>query len=167
MVSRSPEGSDLAGLLGPVAHVAMVVDDVAAAASSLAACGLEWSAITHPVARLRDTDGRVEDIAVDYVTTRGGEPRLKLLSAVAGSFFVAGASAVHHVSYWVDDIEAVTAVLCERGWTVERSGVDLDGSLRYRYLRESEGPRLELGRRSDREEFDAWADDPGSAPIVS
>ena len=145
--------------LGPVGHVAFVVADVRQAMMSMPALRVRWSSVTRPTARLQDGSGAVSEVQVDYVASSGGEPRIKLISAVEGSLFVpASGGAVHHVSYWVDDLEATTGVLTALGWTVEATGLEPDGSPRFRYLVGTDGHRIELGRSALRQEFDAWAD---------
>ena len=150
-----PTGVDL----GPLAHIGLVADDFDAAYRAFTAIGVRWSTVTHPVARLTLPDGTVREYEVAYVAAAGGEPRLKLLSAAAGSVFAAGSgTAVHHLSYWVEQIGPVTTQLQRAGWVVEASGHEADGSVRYRYLVHPAAGRIELGLTRNRAEFDAWAD---------
>ena len=145
--------------LGPLAHIGLVADDFDAAYRTVEAIGVRWSSVTHPMARLTLPDGTVHEHEVAYVAAAGGEPRLKLLSAAAGSVFAPGSgTAVHHLSYWVEDIEAATVELQRAGWVVEASGHEADGSVRYRYLVHPAAGRIELGLTRNRAEFDAWAD---------
>jgi catechol 2,3-dioxygenase-like lactoylglutathione lyase family enzyme len=143
--------------LGPVGHVGSVVADLPAAMAALARTGVRWSAVQHPVARLRLPDGRLEEIVVGYVAQGGGEPRLKLIGGVAGTYFTP-APGVHHLAHWVDDLERATTALVAAGHVVEATGEDPDGTARYRYLLGAAGVRVELGLRAHRDEFDAWAD---------
>jgi catechol 2,3-dioxygenase-like lactoylglutathione lyase family enzyme len=151
--------------LGPVGHVAFVTDDFDGTLAALAAAGVRWSSVTRPVARLEAADGRVGEHPVSYAAAAGGEPRIKVISAASGSVFVpavagSGVLAVHHLSYWVADIEAATASLLPAGWVVEATGLDTDRSVRYRYLVHALAGRIELGLEANRPEFDAWADAP-------
>lgn len=153
-------------VLGPVGHIAYVTDDFDGTLAAFAAAGVRWSTVTRPIARLLVPGGRVGEHPVSYVASAGGEPRVKVISAASGSVFVpeatgSGGLAVHHLSYWVADVEVVTAGLADAGWVVEASGLDADGSLRYRYLVHPLAGRIELGFESNRAEFDAWADAPG------
>src|SRR5699024_4507652 len=94
---------------------------------------------------------------IDYVTTAGAEPRLKLLSTVDDTLFEKASVGPHHLSYWVRDINDVTCELLRSGWRVEATGLDSDGSARYRYLVGPSGLRIELGIEGFRNEFDRWA----------
>jgi catechol 2,3-dioxygenase-like lactoylglutathione lyase family enzyme len=143
--------------LGPVGHVGIVVADLPAAMVALARTGVRWSAVQHPVARLRLPHGLLQEIEVGYVAQSGGEPRLKLIEGTAGTYFTP-APGVHHVAYWVDDLDRATAHLVAAGHLVEATGEDPDGSARYRYLLGPAGLRIELGLQANRAAFDAWAD---------
>lgn len=148
----SPEAA-----LGPVAHVGLVVDDLPAMMTALARTGVAWSSVQHPAARLRTPDGRLQQVEVGYVAQRGGEPRLKLIGGVPGTYF-APTAGVHHLAHWVDDLDASTQALVAGGHVVEATGEQADGTARYRYLLGPGGLRIELGLRAHRAEFDAWAD---------
>lgn len=148
--------------LGPLAHVAHAVDDVTAAMRAFDRLGVRWSSLRHPVARLEDPEGGITEVGVDYVASSGGEPRLKLLTAVRGSVFgVRGSSPVHHVSYWVEELDSPTAGLREEGWQVEATGLGESGRAEYRYLISPDGRRIELGLLSGRAAFDEWAEGSG------
>jgi hypothetical protein len=152
--------------LGPVGHIAFVTDDFEGTLEAFEAAGVRWSSVTRPVARLQTPDGLVGEHPVSYAAAAGGEPRIKVVSAASGSIFVpvvapSGGPAVHHLSYWVAEIEGVTAALVGAGWVVEATGLDPDGSVRYRYLVHPLAGRIELGLEANRAEFDAWADAPG------
>lgn len=147
--------------LGPVAHIGLVADDFDAAVATLAATGVRWSSVTHPIARLERPDGRVDEHELAYVAAAGGEPRVKVIAVASGSVFAPGrGTTVHHLSYWVDDIATATTALEAAGWTVEATGREPDGSLRYRYLTHPAAPRIELGLTRNRPAFDTWADAP-------
>lgn len=146
------------GWLGPVGHVGFIVDDFDAAMAGLAAAGTTWSSVLTPAVALQVADGRREEFTVRYVAAAGAEPRLKIISGVSGSYFAAvPGNAVHHLSYWVNDLATATARLIEAGFTDEATGLDADGAARYRYLVGPGGIRIELGLESNRAEFDAWA----------
>jgi catechol 2,3-dioxygenase-like lactoylglutathione lyase family enzyme len=143
--------------LGPVGHVGIVVADLPSAMVAFARTGVRWSTVQHPVARLRMPDGRLQEIEVGYVAQGGGEPRLKLIGGVSGTYF-RPAPGVHHLAHWVDDLDQATAALVADGHVVEATGEEPDGTASYRYLRGPAGLRIELGLRANRADFDAWAD---------
>lgn len=143
--------------LGRVGHVGLVVADLPAVMGSLARTGVRWSSVQHPVARVRLADGRLEEIEVAYVAQSGGEPRLKLIGGVPGTYF-APVPGVHHLAHWVDDLDRASAALVAAGYVVDATGEEPDGTARYRYLLGPGGIRVELGLEAHREDFDAWAD---------
>ncbi|HIY64957.1 MAG TPA: VOC family protein [Candidatus Agrococcus pullicola] len=145
--------------LGPVGHVAFVVPDVREAMRAMAPCGLRWSSVTRPTALMQGAAGTVQEVHVDYVASAGGEPRVKLISAVPGSVFeTPERGGIHHLSYWVDDLESATYRLSTQGWSVEATGLESHGAPRFRYLIDTNGSRIELGQTALRQEFDDWAD---------
>ncbi len=147
------------GWLGPVAHVGVVADDLDGAMALWAAVGVRWSTVTHPTVRLQTAGGERQEFTVGYVTTSGGEPRLKIIGAVLGSVFEPrGTAYVHHLSFWSDDIQEATARLAPAGWRTEATGLEEDGTVRYRYLVGAGDLRIELGLGVNRLEFDSWAD---------
>jgi catechol 2,3-dioxygenase-like lactoylglutathione lyase family enzyme len=143
--------------LGPVGHVGLVVADLQVAMAALGTTGVRWSTVQHPVARLRLADGRLEELQVGYVAQRGGEPRIKLIGGVEGTYFDPTAG-VHHLAHWVDDLDRATHALVDAGHVVEATGEEPDGTARYRYVMGPTGVRVELGLRENRAAFDAWAD---------
>ncbi len=143
--------------LGPIAHTGIVTRDLRAAMLVFGAVGVQWCEIATPTAVLQFPDGSVESSDVLYVTTRGNEPRIKIIQAVTFGYFrtTAMSHGVHHHSYWVDDLDKSTAAIADR-FTVEATGLNSDGTPRYRYLVAGE-ERIELGLKRNRAEFDEWA----------
>jgi hypothetical protein len=119
---------------------------------------IRWSTVVETVAILTRPNGVTEQHTVRYVASAGDEPRLKIISSVPGSIFSPGLSApIHHLSYWVADLDDATMKLVAGGFEVEATGFEADGSARYRYLVGAGGIRIELGLDRNRAEFDAWA----------
>ena len=147
-------------LLGPVAHIGLLVADLPGAMGTLAATGIQWSSVAEPEAVLRMPDGRVVRENVRYVAQSGGEPRLKMISGRPGGYFapVLGDTALHHLSHWVDDLDATVCQLEAEGYRTEATGLEPYGEkARYVYLVAPGLVRVELGLRTNREEFDGWA----------
>lgn len=145
--------------IGKVGHIAYVVDDVRSAMALHAAGGTRWCELRRPTAVLRLPRGDVIEAAVDYVAARGGEPRLKLISRAPGTIFDGPpANHVHHLSYWVHELDAPTDALVAAGWRIEADGIAEDGTVSYRYLVTPDGMRIELGLERNRAAFDEWAD---------
>ena len=160
--------SDAEAYLGPVAHVAFVVVEVSVAMKAFQVLGTSWSTVRRPTAKLRMPMGEVVETKVDYVTSSRGEPRVKLVSAAPGTLFSKRhGGPVHHVSYWVEDLDKTTERLIAAGWIVEATGLDESARPRYRYLRSPDGRRSELGVISGRDAFDAWAENSDQAEETS
>jgi hypothetical protein len=145
-------------------HLGFVVADLDAAMAELERLGHRWSSVRTPQARiLRNTAaGRAvhgpEVTTVRYVVTSGPLPRLKLIEEVRGTFWERdGGHGPHHLTYWVDDLEAESAQLIASGARPDADGLESDGSVRYRYLILATGIRIELSRRPLRDEFEEWA----------
>ncbi|MFD2353658.1 hypothetical protein ACFSTC_36975 [Nonomuraea ferruginea] len=65
---------------------------------------------------------------------------------------------LHHLTYWVADIEEATAGLLATGrYRVEADGLEPDDSVRFRYLLNDLGLRIELGLLANKPGFDSWA----------
>lgn len=140
-------------------HIAFIVLDLDAAMSDFAALGHQWAPISTPTATLRLADARREATVVRYVTSSGPLPRVKLIEEVPGTYWVRQTGGgVHHLTYWVDDIEAASAPLIAQGACIDADGLDAAGELRYRYLKLPSGPRVEFGLTAKRPEFERWAD---------
>lgn len=140
-------------------HIALIVPDLDAAMSDFSLLGHRWAPITTPTATLRFADGRVESTVVRYVTSSGQLPHVKLIEEVPGTYWTRQpGSGVHHLTYWVDDIEAASAALTAQGARLDADGLDMGGELRYRYLALPSGTRIEFGLIANRPEFEQWAD---------
>jgi hypothetical protein len=143
-----------------VAHIGLVVADLEPVMDALAAAGHRWSEVAQPLAVLLLPDGTIERTAVRYVTTAGDEPRVKIIEGRAGTYFEprADASAIHHLTYWVAELDRPTARLVQAGFAIEATGLEPDEvTARYRYLVAPGHVRIELGLRANRAEFDTWA----------
>jgi hypothetical protein len=143
-----------------VAHIGLVVADLGPVMNAMAAAGHRWSSVAQPVAVLLLADGTIERTPVRYVTTAGGEPRVKIIEGRAGTYFQPSgdASAIHHLTYWVPELDGPTARLVQSGFVVEATGLEPDEATpRYRYLIAPGRLRIELGLSANRAEFDTWA----------
>lgn len=126
----------------------------------LAATGMDFSLVLEPEAILRLPDGTVSREIVQYVAQTGGEPRVKLIAGRDGGYFapIEGKIAVHHVSYWVDDLLPAVCQLEAAGFEVEATGLETDGvTARYAYMVAPGVVRVELGLVANRAQFDDWA----------
>jgi hypothetical protein len=84
-------------------------------------------------------------------------PLLEVIRSIPGTLWapVAG-SGIHHLGYWCDDVDAVSASLDRRGLAREAAGVQPDGSATWAYHRGPTGPRIELVSSGLRPLMERW-----------
>lgn len=148
--------------LGRVAHLGFVVDDLDA---TMARLGVEWGLSWAPVravrALVRVADSREPEPQghdVRFVTSRQGDPYVKLIEAVPGSVWPPdGGDRLDHWTFWVTSLRDAVSDLERKGYALEATGLEEDGRPRYAYLRSPQGWRIELGCESNRGEFETWA----------
>ncbi len=153
--------------LGPVAHLGFVVDDLDATMARLGAeWGLSWAPVraVRAVVRSAGSGGAgTQAHDVRFVTSSQGQPYVKLIEAVPGSVWSPDlGDRLDHWTFWVDDLEGAVTDLEREGYSLEATGLEEDERPRYSYLRSPQGWRIELGRESNRAEFEAWAIEPHS-----
>jgi catechol 2,3-dioxygenase-like lactoylglutathione lyase family enzyme len=133
-----PRGEDLY-------HTGVVVDDFDQALAQLSArAGHQFAEPMASSLRLRTPAGELTvDLLVAY--SRGPGPLVEVIKAVPGTHWqpVAG-SGLHHLGYWVDDIDAESAALSAAGMPLEAAGLGPDGQIFYVYHYEEDGVRIEL-----------------------
>ena len=148
--------------LGRVAHLGFVVDDLDA---TMARLGVEWGLSWAPVravrALVRVADSREPEPQghdVRFVTSRQGDPYVKLIEAVPGSVWPPdGGDRLDHWTFWVTSLRDAVSDLERKGYALEATGLEEEGRPRYAYLRSPQGWRIELGCESNRGEFETWA----------
>jgi catechol 2,3-dioxygenase-like lactoylglutathione lyase family enzyme len=67
-----------------------------------------------------------------------------------------GRQHIHHICYWVDDLEAESAHLVENGFGVELTLEGGDPSRGFAYHRSATGMRIELMRTADKAAMAGW-----------
>jgi Glyoxalase/Bleomycin resistance protein/Dioxygenase superfamily len=160
-VGTTASGSEPAGgapFLEGVAHIGIVVDDLEQAMAASPMVG-SWSSVLEWDTTVRFPDGRIERRPVRFVTAADGPAYVKMIESAPGSVWAptGGAQQVHHLTYWVDDLEAATSRLVDGGFRVEADGVEPDGRVRFRYLVNGLALRVELGLLANKAAFDSWA----------
>lgn len=94
----------------------------------------------------------------------GGPPFAPLELACAERFSPAhaiwgcpdGRQYVHHICYWVDDLEAESAHLIEHGFALELTTGSGERARGFAYHRSPSGMRVEIMRRADKEPHARW-----------
>ena len=137
-------------------HVGIVVDDLAAATAFFVALGLKLLGDEAPVAgawvdRIVALEGVRADIA--FVETPDGHGRLELTKfhappgPVGDQHAPANAPGIRHVSFAVDDIDAIVSGLRARGAELVGEVVQYEDSYRLCYVRGPEGIIVELAEQ--------------------
>jgi catechol 2,3-dioxygenase-like lactoylglutathione lyase family enzyme len=152
---------------GAHAHIGVVTRDFDEGLATIsAALGLAWTDRNrHEALKLDTPDGVVEWGPLTTALTMGGPMRVELLHGSAESLWATTEAAqLHHVAYWVPDIEAAIAGLQTEGWSVELTPWSpVPAAPRFAYLAKPGEARVELMDMSLRESMLArvgWALDP-------
>jgi catechol 2,3-dioxygenase-like lactoylglutathione lyase family enzyme len=129
-------------------HVGVVVDDLEATLAQLTDLfGYEWcDEIGGPMKVV--VPGGETEVEVRFVYSRT-EPRVEVIRTAPGTLWEpAGASGIHHLGYWSDDVAGDSAALLARGYVAEAAGVRPDGTPYWTFHRSAIGPRVELVDRA-------------------
>jgi catechol 2,3-dioxygenase-like lactoylglutathione lyase family enzyme len=133
-------------------HTAVIVPDVEEAMARLThLAGHEWMMpVEHPV-QVWSADGEATaTLRMVYSHGEPGDPRLELIQEVPGSPWVRSPqSAIHHIGYFVDDLQASSQALVDEGVPLEVCGCM--GPTRptgFAYHLTPEGLRIEVVRRT-------------------
>jgi hypothetical protein len=129
--------------LGQPAHVGHIVADLDAAMDSYGvAFDVTWAT---PVSYGRSPR------ASRFTCSRQGPVLVELIEEVPGTIWsVEHGSPIHHLAYWVDDLEGVAGSFEALGFSVEAAGPT------FVYLRSPLGLRIELMDSVVRPSWDAW-----------
>lgn len=124
-------------------HTGLVVDDIEAAKVLLAeASGYHWGPSVGGDVPIQTPDG--EQFVPMLVAFSVDEPRIELVQAIPGTIWQPSDSGLHHLGYWSEDVAADVDGLLARGYAVEASAPNPDGSSMWAYCKSSVGPRIEL-----------------------
>ncbi|HEU4702841.1 MAG TPA: VOC family protein [Conexibacter sp.] len=139
-----------------IAHIAVVVSDLERAMEEYSqGLGIEWAPSFDMPSDLRSGsdvhEGGVsfEGLSAVLPLTQVGPARMELIHTVPGSPASLvwgcpdGHDYVHHIAYYVEDIDAESAHLVAQGWEREWF-VDPEGPLRMAYHRLANRLRVEL-----------------------
>jgi methylmalonyl-CoA epimerase len=94
---------------GPIHHLGIVVNDIAAAVAQYRALGFTGGEIT-----------RIAEQNVDIAALRAGESWIEIMSPIEedspiGRFLASRGQGIHHVAYLVDDLAATLEALADDG----------------------------------------------------
>ncbi|MCK0176557.1 MULTISPECIES: VOC family protein [Mycobacteriaceae] len=134
-------------------HVGVVVSDLEATAARLSAvAGYRWTKTLEYTVPVTTPAG---DLEVPFRLCFSVQaPHLELVAEIPGTLWTAApGGTTHHLGYWVDDIETVSAELSACGFAFE-AGPRGDGPPTFAYHLDSGGTRIEI---VDRAMFGDWA----------
>lgn len=130
-------------------HTGIVVDDIEAAMRSFTAiAGYRWTNVIGGPFTVRIGEREVE-MPFRLVYSLDA-PHVELVQAVSGTPWVpAPGNAVHHVGYFVDDLEATSAALTAAGLPREACGVvNGHAPVAFAYHKGNDGIRIEIVSRA-------------------
>jgi catechol 2,3-dioxygenase-like lactoylglutathione lyase family enzyme len=141
-------------------HTGIVVADLDQALDDLAARGGYRFAEPMTADLSIRTPAGQSTVAFRATYSCGPGPLVEVIQQVPGTHWtpVAG-SGLHHLGYWVDDIEAESAALVASGVPLEAAGLAPDGRVMYSYHYGGEGIRYEIVDRMAKPFIDAWIAD--------
>ena len=138
-------------------HSAVIVDDVHATVERLAATtGMRFAPVMDTPFPVRiDGEVRMLDMTLTYSVD---EPHLEVVRAMAGTpWNVHPGQPLHHVGFWVEDLDAVSRELTEGGARLEVCGAgETPGPSVFAYHVGPDGLRIEIVDRATEPGFRAW-----------
>lgn len=142
-------------------HYGFVVDDIETAMEVYAAAlDLEWSSVVPRDVRVVVDGAEPVDVRLLAAYSRGGAPHVELIQELEGDVWSRGARGLHHLGYWVTDLDAEFDRLRECGMDSSVRCVDDAGvPQRFSYQRASSvagGPWVELVDETVRPQLMAW-----------
>lgn len=147
-------------LRGTVAQLAWVVDDIEAAEADFIRCdGITgWTRLADIRFGPETTElhGKAADFVAHISLAYVGDLQLELIQPVSGTslyteFLASTGSGLHHVCFYVDDLDDALKAAFTDGRDVAMSGTMADGEIRFAYLEGGIGtvPYIELAQLGD------------------
>lgn len=140
-------------------HIGVVVPDLDQAMDELGtAFGYSWSTLRDiDFADLATPNGQTK-ANLRVVFARPGPPWIEVIEARDESIWSASkGAALHHLAYWVDDLERESEYLASVGMSFELGRKDESGRLAgFAYHLNPQGGRIELVDESGRDGLERW-----------
>jgi catechol 2,3-dioxygenase-like lactoylglutathione lyase family enzyme len=140
-------------------HVGVVVQDLDRAMDDLStALGYNWTAVRTMNTSVLLPSGSPAPISLRLAFTKQGPPWLEFIEGPAGSVWsAAGGNMLHHVAFYVDDLEAERQRMESLGMAFEVGGMGPDGRLSgFAYHLNPHGGRVELVEARLRDGMERW-----------
>jgi len=139
-------------------HIGIVVQNLDQAMDELGtAMGYTWSSIRTMNANLLAPVGKTS-VSLRIVFTRQGPPWLEFIEGPKESTWSAeGGNALHHLGFYVDDLDGERQRLESLGMAFEIGGLGPDGRLSgFAYHRNPQGGRVELVDSRLKDGLERW-----------
>ncbi|HET6951515.1 MAG TPA: VOC family protein [Acidimicrobiales bacterium] len=138
-------------------HTGIVVSEFDAALERLSAqAGYRFAEPLELEFPVRTAKGE-SAVTLRFTYSRPPGPQVEVIQEVPGTIYVPEpGSGLHHLGYWVDDVDAASAALEAAGAPLEAAGPSPDGTLMWAYHRPESGPRYELVRSDAKPMLEAW-----------
>lgn len=140
-------------------HIGVVVQDLDRAMDELAtAMGYTWTTVRTMDTSVLLASGGPKPINLRLAFTRQGPPWMEFIEGPSDSVWSsAGGNALHHVAFYVDDLEAEKQRMESLGMTFEVGGMGPDGRLSgFAYHLNPHGGRVELVDERLRDGMERW-----------
>ena len=121
------------------------------------AFGLTWAPVQQRVNRVRDGAGVVSDVDLEVTWSVDGPVHIELLQEAPGSVWTrAGDQPLHHICYWVDDLDTEAARLRAAGFRLELTADGERELNRFAYFVGPDGIRVEPKPEASRPDNERW-----------
>jgi hypothetical protein len=139
-------------------HIGIVVQDLARAMDELGtSLGYTWTDVRTLAGDILTPAGK-QPTSARIVFTRQGPPWLEFIEGPADSIWsAAGGNAIHHLGFYVDDLEAEKARLESMGMAFETGLLSPEGRLTaFAYHRNPHGGRVEIVESRLKDGLERW-----------
>lgn len=140
-------------------HVGLVVPDLdATMARYRDLYGLNWASVQARNVCWRDGDGAEHEVDLRYTMSTAGPIHVEVIENAPGSIWASDGDALHHICYWVDDLQIEADRLRSNGYRLEATRVgpaELNG---VAYFMSPDGLRVEPKPEASRAPLEGWLD---------
>ena len=140
-------------------HIGVVVQDLDRAMDELStALGYTWTTVRTMDTSVLVPSGPPKPICLRLAFTKQGPPWMEFIEGPADSVWsAAGGNTLHHVAFYVDDLEGERERMESLGMTFEVGGLGPDGRLSgFAYHLNPHGGRVELVDARLRDGMERW-----------
>jgi catechol 2,3-dioxygenase-like lactoylglutathione lyase family enzyme len=96
-------------------------------------------------------------VTLRFTYSRPPGAQVEVIQQVPGTVYMPEpGSGLHHLGYWVDDVDEASSALEAAGAPLEAAGPGPDGKLMWAYHRPEHGPRYELVHSDAKPLLEAW-----------